>query len=93
MENQELKILVDELIGYGKELEWLEFKQGNATDNQRLGKYISGLANAANFNDVLYGYLVQLPVVYAHPKTPILLLHKQNRSTPRRCTWSNKAFV
>ena len=42
MENQELKILVDELIGYGKELEWLEFKQGNATDNQRLGKYISG---------------------------------------------------
>ena len=35
MENQELKILIDELIGYGKELEWLEFNQGNATDNQQ----------------------------------------------------------
>lgn len=58
MENQDLKVLIEELISYGKELEWLEFKQGNATDNQRLGKYISGLANAANFNDVAFGYLV-----------------------------------
>lgn len=58
MTNEELKSLIDELLLKGKELEWLEFKQGNATDAQRLGKYISGLANAANYNNVPFGYLV-----------------------------------
>ena len=58
MTNEELKSLIDELLLKGKELEWLEFKQGDATDAQRLGKYISGLANAANYNNVSFGYLV-----------------------------------
>ena len=58
MTNEELKALLDELLKQGKELEWLEFKLGDATDNQRLGKYISGLANAANFNNVPFAYLV-----------------------------------
>lgn len=58
MTNEELKSLIDELLLKGKELEWLEFKQGDATDAQRLGKYISGLANAANYNNVPFGYLV-----------------------------------
>ena len=58
MTNEELKALLDELLKQGKELEWLEFKLGDATDNQRLGKYISGLANAANFNNVTFAYLV-----------------------------------
>ena len=39
MTNEELKALLDELLKQGKELEWLEFKLGDATDNQRLGKY------------------------------------------------------
>ncbi len=42
----------------GKELSWLEFKEGNATDNQRLGKYISALSNAANLAHRPYGYLI-----------------------------------
>ncbi|MBW1617811.1 RNA-binding domain-containing protein [Empedobacter falsenii] len=58
MTNEELITLVNELLQQGKELEWLEFKQGDATDAQRLGKYISGLANAANYNNVPFGYLV-----------------------------------
>lgn len=48
MENQEIIALIDNLIKEGKELSWLEFKKGNATDNQRLGRYISALSNAAN---------------------------------------------
>jgi len=57
MNNCQLKDLVDELLQHGKELSWLEFKRNDATDNQRLGKYISGLANAANIAHELFGYL------------------------------------
>ena len=58
MKNQELIELVDDLLKEGKELSWLEFKEGNATDNQRLGKYISALSNAANLAHRPYGYLI-----------------------------------
>lgn len=58
MDNQELVLLIDELVLKGKELDWLEFKTGNATDNQRLGRYISGLANAANLANQAFAYLV-----------------------------------
>lgn len=58
MRNQELIELVDDLLKEGKELSWLEFKEGNATDNQRLGKYISALSNAANLAHRPYGYLI-----------------------------------
>ena len=50
--------MVDQLLREGKELEWLEFKKGDATENQRLGKYISGLANAANFCNVSSAFLI-----------------------------------
>lgn len=58
MRNQELIELVDDLLKEGKELSCLEFKEGNATDNQRLGKYISALSNAANLAHRPYGYLI-----------------------------------
>ena len=58
MDNGQLKELVDELLKHGKELSWLEFKRNDATDNQCLGKYISGLANAANVAHELFGYLI-----------------------------------
>ena len=58
MNNNQLVELVDELLTYGKELNWLEFKRNDATDNQRLGKYISGLANSANVSHKLFGYLI-----------------------------------
>ncbi len=58
MSNDDLILLLDDLLQQGKELEWLEFKKGDATDNQRLGRYISGLSNAANFCNVQFSYLV-----------------------------------
>ena len=67
--------------------------QVNLGEDTRTMLLIEQVINARKRILVLYGYLVQLPVVYAHPKTPILLLYKQNRSTPRRCTWSNEAFT
>ena len=58
MENQELIKLVDDLLREGRELSWLEFKEGDVTDNQRLGRYISALSNAANLAHRPYGYLI-----------------------------------
>lgn len=58
MDNQELMLLIDELVLKGKELDWLEFKKGDATDNQRLGRYISGLSNAANLANQAFAYLI-----------------------------------
>jgi ATP-dependent DNA helicase RecG len=58
MNNQQLIYLIEDLLTYGTELNWLEFKRGDATDNQRFGKYISGLANAANIAFEPYGYLI-----------------------------------
>ncbi|MDR2843350.1 MAG: putative DNA binding domain-containing protein [Candidatus Symbiothrix sp.] len=58
MNNQQLIYLIEDLLTYGKELNWLEFKRGDATDNQRFGKYISGLANAANIAFEPYAYLI-----------------------------------
>jgi len=58
MTNDDLILLIDELILKGKELDWLEFKKGNATDNQRLGRYMSGLSNAANLANQAFAYLI-----------------------------------
>jgi ATP-dependent DNA helicase RecG len=58
VDNSQLIVLIDELLQYGKELSWLEFKRNDATDNQRFGKYISGLANAANIARQPFAYLV-----------------------------------
>ena len=58
MTNDELIELVDELLGQGRELEWLEFKKGSATEHKRLGQYISGLSNAANLSKEPMAYLL-----------------------------------
>lgn len=58
MDNNELIQLVDELIALPKENEWVEFKSGNATTNERFGQYISAISNAACINNQTFGYLI-----------------------------------
>lgn len=58
MTNPELIELVDELRALPKENEWVEFKTGNVTTNDKLGQYISGLSNAACIANQAFAYLV-----------------------------------
>ncbi len=58
MNNEELIILVDELRALPRETEWVEFKKGTATTNERLGMYISGLSNSACVKNQDFGYLI-----------------------------------
>ena len=58
MTEQELIVLVDELRALPKENEWIEFKTGKATTNERLGHYLSGISNAASISNESFGYLV-----------------------------------
>jgi len=58
MTNNELIELIDELRALPKETEWVEFKKGNATKNERLGLYLSGLSNAACIHNQSYAYLL-----------------------------------
>lgn len=58
MTNQEIIQLVDELRVLPKENEWVEFKSGTATNNDRLGQYISALSNAACIFNQPFGYLI-----------------------------------
>lgn len=58
MENQELIKLVDELRALPRETEWVEFKKGTATTNERLGMYISGLSNSACVKNQDFAYLI-----------------------------------
>lgn len=58
MTNQEIIQLVDELRALPQENEWVEFKSGTATTNDRLGQYISALSNAACIFNQSFGYLI-----------------------------------
>nr|WP_315214117.1 RNA-binding domain-containing protein [uncultured Flavobacterium sp.] len=58
MTNPELIELIDELRALPKENEWVEFKTGNVTTNDKLGHYISGLSNAACIANQSFAYLV-----------------------------------
>lgn len=58
MTNPELIELIDELSALPKENEWVEFKTGNVTTNDKLGQYISGLSNAACIANQSFAYLV-----------------------------------
>ncbi|WP_436418205.1 putative DNA binding domain-containing protein [Petrimonas sulfuriphila] len=58
MDNTELIKLVDELRALPKENEYVEFKSGNATTNERFGMYISAISNAACIHNNPFGYLV-----------------------------------
>ncbi len=58
MTNDDLIQLIDELKALPNENEWIEFKSGNATTNEKLGQYISGLSNAACVKNQSFAYLV-----------------------------------
>lgn len=49
--------LLNELLTWPKETEWVEFKHNNA-DPQEIGEYISSLANSAALAGKAHGYLV-----------------------------------
>lgn len=58
MTNAELIELIDELRALPKENEWVEFKKGTATTNDKIGQYISAISNAACINNQSFGYFI-----------------------------------
>ncbi len=52
-----LERLVRSLVSYSSEQTWFEFKR-NCADPMRIGKYLSGLSNAALLSNQPFGYLV-----------------------------------
>ncbi len=57
MEQEDLQILIDELRALPHESEWVEFKQNNKNP-QKIGEYVSALANSACIENKEYAYLV-----------------------------------
>jgi len=57
MENKEFQELVEELIRYSCENEWIEFKENNF-EPHLIGEYISALSNSACLHKTKHGYLV-----------------------------------
>ena len=57
MEKEQLKKLVDELVSYPHESEWIEFKH-NFHSPEEIGEIISALSNGACLHNRSYGYLV-----------------------------------
>lgn len=58
MTNADLIALVNQLRAETSEKEWIEFKQTRVHPNERLGEYLSALANSAALAFKPYGYLV-----------------------------------
>jgi ATP-dependent DNA helicase RecG len=58
MTDLELIELTDQLRALPKENEWVEFKSGDVTTNEKFGQYISAISNAACLNNQPFGYLV-----------------------------------
>ncbi len=52
-----LSTLLENLLTYSKETEWLEFKENN-TKPDEIGEYISALSNSAALAEKKHGYLV-----------------------------------
>lgn len=57
MEEKEFEDLIEELLSYGRENEWIEFKKDN-TEPHLMGEYISALSNSACLHKTKNGYLV-----------------------------------
>ena len=55
MEEKEFKELLDELLSYGQETEWIEFKKNNSNPEE-IGEYISALSNSACLSKRNHGY-------------------------------------
>lgn len=57
MEEKEFEALIDELLSYGRENEWIEFKENNH-ESHLIGEYISALSNSSCMHKIKQGYLV-----------------------------------
>lgn len=57
METHELNILIQELTALPHESEWVEFKKNNSNP-QKIGEYISALANSACIENKEFAYLI-----------------------------------
>ena len=57
MEEKEFENLIEELLSYGYENEWIEFKINNF-EPHLIGEYISALSNSACLHKTKQGYLV-----------------------------------
>jgi predicted HTH transcriptional regulator len=55
--NLHLENTLKRLIDKGRECEWTEFKENNASPVQ-IGEYLSALSNSAFLADEPYGYLI-----------------------------------
>src|ERR1043165_7285156 len=55
-------------------------------------KLVKEIINARKRITILDGHFVQLTMIYTHAKTSVLLLHKQNRSSPRGRTRSDETL-
>ena len=55
--DNQLKTLLGDLLSYPDELPWLEWKHSN-DDPERIGKYISALANSACIENREFGYMI-----------------------------------
>ncbi len=57
MEEKDFNDLISDILSYGCENEWIEFKKDNSNP-QKIGEYISALSNSACLHKKKFGYLV-----------------------------------
>tara|TARA_Y100000310_G_scaffold343510_1_gene451503 strand:- start:6438 stop:7883 length:1446 start_codon:yes stop_codon:yes gene_type:complete len=57
MEEQDFNDLISDILSFGDENEWIEFKENNSNLFE-IGEYISALSNSACFHKKKFGYLV-----------------------------------
>jgi predicted HTH transcriptional regulator len=57
MEEKEFENLIEEILSYGCENEWIEFKENNY-EPRLIGEYLSALSNSACLHKTKQGYLV-----------------------------------
>ncbi|MBN2776866.1 MAG: putative DNA binding domain-containing protein [Bacteroidales bacterium] len=59
MNENQLHILLEELVGLPTETEWVEFKLGaGSITNDQIGEYISAMSNGASIKNKAFGYLI-----------------------------------
>jgi len=59
MRPEDLYSLLEELVAYPVETEWIEFKLGaGSITNDQIGEYISAMSNGATIKNKAFGYLV-----------------------------------
>jgi predicted HTH transcriptional regulator len=58
MRPEDLHSLLEELVAYPAETEWIEFKLGaGSITNDQIGEYISAMSNGATIKNKPFGYL------------------------------------